>query len=704
MLGLCLLAAPETSTKLRLIRSSWLIILAAVLMPRAFAVPLSFTLTGYVLANGGGTGPTPNPVQISWAVNVDSDSITNPSSGMYQVPAITNTLTLVGDKNTPIENVTVYLNTNTGTVTIGNIPGGGIGFTSSSLKSWNLASPIGPLNGQNAVVNGTITETSGNAITLSGVVSPGNNPSPTFQSALASPTITNVENAASNNPQGLPNAPIAQGAIFIIQGTDLGPAAISIASSAFQSTTLSNTSVAVNMNGTSLNVPLYYTSAGQVAALLPSNTPTGTGTITVTYAGATSATAPITVVANNLGIFTVNSSGEGPGIVTYSDYSLVSDVKASNCGGPNTVCGAANPGDTLILWATGLGPVHGNDVAGAGLGVNMPNIPLKLWLGGIQAPISYQGRSGCCVGEDQIVFTVPDNVPTGCSVPLLVQINNQVSNGVLMPVANGSRNCTATNPALATENVAQTALSGQLGGFADITVDPGGTGNPDTARLVIGEITAYNAGLQPFVVSLLDDLPAGTCGVYNNLLSITGLAATGSSADAGSSFMITGPNGTQTIPAGESQLDSNGSFLVPGAYTISGTGGANIGAFTTNFSIPAAPNLTAPNPSKPPATITRSNGLTVSWTGGSAKAIVQITVYGPTDSSGLTGSQVVCNVPSTAGTFTIPAYALSALPASNFGAFSFYAFAPEVPVTATGLIFGEIQPILPGQGFNFTLN
>ena len=687
----------------RILRLSSIVFLAAALMPQAFAVPINYTLTGYVTANGGGTGPTPNTVAFSWTVSVDTSSITNPSPGMYQVPAITNTLTLVGDKITGIENVTVYLNTSTGTVTFGNIPGGGIGLTSSSLTSWNLASPIGPLNGPNVVVTGTITETSGNAITLSGVASPGNNPSPNFQAALASPTITNVENAASNNPQGLPNAPIAQGSIFIVQGTDLGPANISVATSAFQSTTLSSTSVAVTMNGTTVNVPLYYTSAGQVAALLPSNTPTGTGTITVTYAGTTSKTAPITVVANNLGIFTIDSSGEGPGIVTYPDYSLVSGAKASNCGGPNTTCGAANPGDTLILWTTGLGPVSGNDVAGAGLGQNMPNIPLKLWLGGIQAPISYQGRSGCCVGEDQIVFTVPDNVPTGCAVPLLVQINNQVSNGVLMPVANGSRNCTATNPA-ASENVAQTVLSGQLGGFADITLEPGRTGNPDAARLQFGEIAAYNAGTQAFFATFLDDLPPGTCGVYNNLLSITKLSATGSNADAGSSFMITGPNGTMTLPAGQSQLDSNGSFFVPGAYTISGPGGANIGAFQTNFSIPATPIMTTPNPSKPPSSITRSNGLTVSWTGGSANAIVQITVYGATDSTGLTGAQVVCEVPSTAGTFTIPGYVLSALPAGNFGALNFSPFAPEVPITATGLIFGEIQTSLPGAGFGVTLN
>src|ERR1700722_3680493 len=137
---------------LRFFRLSSIIFLTTALMPRAFAVPLTFTLTGYVTANGGGTGPTPNTVAFSWAVNADSSSITNPSPGMYQVPAITNTLTLIGNKTTGIQNVTVYLNTNTGTVTFGNIPGGGIGLTSSSLTSWNLASPIGPLDGPNVVV------------------------------------------------------------------------------------------------------------------------------------------------------------------------------------------------------------------------------------------------------------------------------------------------------------------------------------------------------------------------------------------------------------------------------------------------------------------------------------------------------------------------------------------------------------------------
>jgi uncharacterized protein (TIGR03437 family) len=401
--------------------------------------------------------------------------------------------------------------------------------------------------------------------------------------------ITSVQNAASNITPGLPNAGIAQGSIFVVQGANLGPANIFIAKAAFQSTTLSNTSVAVTVGGTTVNAPMYYTSAAQVAALLPSNTPTGTGTITVTYNGQTSAAVPITVVANNLGVFSIDSSGAGPGIVTYADYSLVSAAKAANCGGPNTTCGAANPGDTLILWATGLGPVNGSDASGAGLGVPI-NVPLTLWLGGVQAPIIYQGRSGCCVGEDQIIFTVPSNVPTGCAVPLLIQINNEISNNTLLPVANGSRNCTPTVAALASINVEQAVLAGPVS-YGSIKLnhlsDGGGTFEDD-AKAAFVNILTYVPGTQPFFVSWIDDQPLGTCIVYNNLNEAGGSGPIASTAalDAGSTIAVKGPSGSVSVPVnqhGLSRISAKGAFLVPGAYTATGNGGSNVGPFSAAF-------------------------------------------------------------------------------------------------------------------------
>jgi uncharacterized protein (TIGR03437 family) len=504
-----------------------------------------------------------------------------------------------------------------------------------------------------------------------------------------SPGITGVENAASNIVPGLPNAGIAQGSIFIVQGNDLGPANISIASSAFQSTTLSDTSVAVTVGGTTVNALMYYTSAGQVAALLPSNTPTGTGTVTVSYTGETSFPIPITVVPNNLGIFSIDSSGSGPGIVTYADYSLVSAAKIAGCGGPNTACGAANPGDTLILWATGLGPVNGSDAAGAGLGVAI-DVPLTLWLGGVPAPVVYQGRSGCCVGEDQIVFTVPDNVPTGCAVPLLVQIGSEISNNVVMPVANGTRDCTPTNPAIPA-SIEQEIVAGPIA-VGTIKLDHYSDGNgafEDDGKAQFQNFLTYAAGSQPFFLSWVDSPPPGACLVYNNSGENTNGPPVTSVAklDAGSTITLMGPNGNVALPEnqGLNEFDP-GNFLVPGVYTVTGTGGANVGSFSGTLTIPASPTLTSPVNG---ATVTRSSGLTVTWTGGGS-GNVAIDIGSCTDSTCASGATALCVAPASAGTFTIPPYVLLAFPAGGNGAFVLSTQA-QASFSATGLDFGLIS-------------
>jgi uncharacterized protein (TIGR03437 family) len=523
--------------------------------------------------------------------------------------------------------------------------------------------------------------------------------------------ITSVQNAASNITPGLPNAGVAQGSIFIVQGSSLGPANISIAPAAFQSTSLSNTSVAVTVGGTTVNALMYYTSAAQVAALLPSNAPTGAGTVTVTYNSQTSSPAPVTVVANNLGIFTIDSSGGGPGIVTYPDYSLVSAAKAANCGGPNTTCGAANPGDTLILWATGLGPVSGSDASGAGLGVAMPNIPLTVWLGGVQARVVYQGRSGCCIGEDQIVFTVPNNVPTGCAVPLLVQIGSEISNNSVMPVASGSRNCTPTNAGVASVNVEQAVTAGPVT-YSDIelhrSINTNGTGYQDLARFQFSKILTYTPGTQPFFVSYLDDPPLGTCFVYNNLNPGTNPpAASSANLDAGSKFTITGPNGNMVVAASPGlfrvTLSAAGAYLSPGAYTVSGAGGTDIGPFNAAITIFPPPSLTSPaNLVIPP--VTRSNGMTLTWTGGSANALVLILVLSATDNTQTIGASTGCWVAANAGTFTVPPYALLPLPAGNNTYFEFSTRTARVPFTATGLSLGLLEAADDGPViFGFTL-
>ena len=523
----------------------------------------------------------------------------------------------------------------------------------------------------------------------------------------AQPTITAVENAASNIAfvTGVANAgigAIAQGSIFVVKGSGLGPANISIASAPFQSTTLSGTSVSIKVSGQQpVNALLYYTSDTQVAALVPSSTVAGLASVTVTYNGQSSAASVTSVVTSSVGIFTIGSTGEGPAIVTYADYSLVSSLKAANCGGPNTACGAANPGDTLILWATGLGPVNGDDASGAGLGQNMPNVPLTLWLGGVEVPVIYQGRSGCCIGEDQIVFTVPNNVPTGCSVPLVVQIGtgtSTISNTGELPVANGGRNCTSNNAAVAATvaNALPLLTAGQPFSFADIDVEHAGPAEGGDAIQFPFVKAAPAPGVQPeFLLSYNDTLPLGTC-IANAFKSPSSLTAVGS-LDAGSNFTIKGPNGSLTEPLNSGNFDTlsaNGTYLTPGSYTVTGTGGADIGAFSVNFTVLAFPALTSPANG---ATVTRSSGMTVSWTGGDPGGNLRIIVASQSN-----GPSAQCIVPSSPGTFIIPAYVMLALPTGGY-TFSFASAWEYVPVIATGLNVGIFQYANDGVGVGVVL-
>src|SRR5262249_53166860 len=145
---------------------------------------------------------------------------------------------------------------------------------------------------------------------------------------------------------------------------------------------------------------------------LPSNTPLGTGTITVLYNGTPSATAPITVVKSSVGIFTVNQQGSGTAVITDSHYN------------PSSSTFAFQPGEPVVAWGTGLGPVSGGDANTPPVG-NIPGVTVAVLVGGISVTPAYAGRTGFA-GEDQINFTIPQGV-TGCNVPVAIAVT---ANGV----------------------------------------------------------------------------------------------------------------------------------------------------------------------------------------------------------------------------------------------------------------------------------
>jgi uncharacterized protein (TIGR03437 family) len=133
-----------------------------------------------------------------------------------------------------------------------------------------------------------------------------------FATRIAAADTTSTPPQVYNNysfiPPGAPNHVVAQGSIIAIKNS-IGPADYS----PLQPTPVAGyggVTINVTVNGTTVTALNYYVGP-QLAAVLPSNTPTGAGTYTVTYNGQTTAPAPITVVQNSFGVLTINSSGQG---------------------------------------------------------------------------------------------------------------------------------------------------------------------------------------------------------------------------------------------------------------------------------------------------------------------------------------------------------------------------------------------------------
>ena len=149
-------------------------------------------------------------------------------------------------------------------------------------------------------------------------------------------TISGIANAASYSRAVAPQA------IAVITGTGLGPPQLvagSLGADGSYSKQLSGTTVQFGAT----SVPLIYTSATQVAVLVPDFASGSTVQVTVTYEGRTSAPFMAGIVPAAPGIFTLDDSGQGQAVALNQDGSL------------NSAANPAKAGDSISLFATGIG-------------------------------------------------------------------------------------------------------------------------------------------------------------------------------------------------------------------------------------------------------------------------------------------------------------------------------------------------------------
>jgi len=525
---------------------------------------------------------------------------------------------------------------------------------------------------------------------------------------FAQPRIARLVNSASYIPPPLPGSGIAQGSIFIVSGTGLGPANL-VQNSAYPvPDTLAGVSVRVSGGGQELNCPMVYASATQTAAILPSRTPLGNALVRVTVNGQTSEPIALTVVRNGIGLYTLNSAGFGPAVLTDANFGVI------------TRTNAANPGQTVIAWATGVGA--GNVPDNEPPPAFDPPVTVEVLVGGRLANVRYRGRAPGFAGLDQIVFDIPEGV-RGCNVSLVMRAGTNTSNFTTIPVAAG-RVCSDPNGFSEQDlsNIPEGGLRigslSLLRGVVRLTVPVLGTiesisdtGGAGFFRIDLNAITrSSTAGANPGSAISFGSCTVTTFvgeGQAGDPIPITGL-------DAGPSLTVTGPGGARTLtPQGtgvySAQLGSGttsgtplpgggGSppYLSPGDYTITGPGGRDIGAFTARIRLPAALNWTNQDAV---TRINRGQDLTLTWSGGNPASDFIYIIGNSSRRNPTAGASFICSAPASAGSFTVPGIVTNALPPSESvqGAATGSLVIANVPLpdtarfTASGLDIGIIQ-------------
>ncbi|HXM43332.1 MAG TPA: hypothetical protein VN924_18995 [Bryobacteraceae bacterium] len=500
------------------------------------------------------------------------------------------------------------------------------------------------------------------------------------------PVVGGLLNNYSFTSPGLPNYGIAQGSIFDIFGTNLSTTTTPLQNQPLQST-LNGVTVNVGVSGTTTHPLIYFLSPTQIAAVLPSATPVGTGTVTVSNSAGTSAAFSIEVVESAFGLLTLNN-GSGP----------AGGFDASNNNASLSVSAAANPGDILELWGTGLGPVVGDATLAP------VSAPIEVDIGGTPATILYHGRSGY-VGLDQINVQVPAGV-SGCNVSVAVVTGKYVSNFATLPVTASGRTCTDPNspvpPAAILDDIAKTGTY-SLGIITVIGSATPGSVPTDAAASNASATFARAPASQLDSGSIGGTASIGSCSV-----TVSGRGTQtfdDTILNAGPNIYVDGPLGAVAMPY--QQMDSDpGFYLTPyggpafvgvsGTVTFNnGSGGPDVGPFATSVQMPLVSTWT--NFSQI-STISRAGGLTLTWSGGDPNTYIGIsgssivTVNGSSPQT--LGATFGCVAPVSAGTFTVPASILMSLPPSGTASLAFLGLSNSV---------NSVSFSAPGIDYSFVL-
>jgi len=465
-------------------------------------------------------------------------------------------------------------------------------------------------------------------------------------SGAAAPEISSsgVVNAAGFMPPPRPGSAIAQGSIFSIFGTGLGPDPGVAAPEPPLLSSLAGVSVRVfHPAGDSVDAFLLYASASQINAVMPSGTPAGLNFLSVTFAGESSPAVPIKVVHSSFGIFTRGLAAPAGSSLPGPRFAIVQNVTGSGelqLNGPES---PAIPGQTITVWGSGLGPAAGSGSIPSE--ARQSETLVEVEVGGQAAQLSYSGRSRCCPGVDQINLQIPNDTPLGCFVPISVRVRGAVYSNVepISISADGSRCQDARARIVPDEGqrIGRISLSRTVNG-AEV--------NDVVEGIFVGAAAASPLAARP---------APGTC-----LLLLGPRVSSVILLDAGPQLSISGPAGP-VLAAHQGVVyralaPPGPLFLGPGSYSVSGPGGADVGSFEASIEAPESLQWDLGESSGP---IIRNRGFAVSWqplTDGPRRAAdISMTL-----TAGSPGP-LLCSAAYDSGVLNVPASILTNLPRSD---------------------------------------
>jgi uncharacterized protein (TIGR03437 family) len=361
---------------------------------------------------------------------------------------------------------------------------------------------------------------------LSGLAAPGN----AFGQAVPRILTNGIVNAA-----GAPLAPVpvAPGGIISIYGANFnsspGTHAGGVSATPPLPASVGGTQVLIN----SRFAPLYYVDSTQINAQVPWE-----------VSGATYLSVQVIVNGLPSNLSTVPLAANAPGLLVVShalDGSLVSSSQP------------ATPGEYLTIYVVGLGPVANPPATGAAAlakPLSTTTLNPNLTIGGVAASVIFSGLTPGFSGLYQVNARVPEGIPNGDDIAVVLSVGGAVSNTITTSVESGA-------PSNVQVTVSPTSASLVTGATQQFTAAVTGTANSSVTWTVNG-VPGGNLSVGTISAAGLYTAPATT--PSGNLVFLAATSAAASTVAGTATVSVSAP------PAVASPLGRVRS-AAPGLYT-----------------------------------------------------------------------------------------------------------------------------------------